>query len=65
MPDVSKYFFFLYGMLKPKYVAMFDNNIIQIKKVEIFVKFLRDFCQKKVVIFVKFLSNFCVIFVKF
>ncbi len=46
-------------MLKPKYVAMFDNNIIQIKKVEIFVKFLRDFSQKKCQIFVKFLCNFC------
>jgi len=44
---------------------MFDNNIIQIKKVEIFVKFLRDFSQKKSQIFVKFLSNFCIIFVKF
>ena len=47
MPDVCKYFFFLYGMLKPKYVSMFDNNIIQIKKVDIFVKFKKKKSQKK------------------
>ncbi len=46
-------------MLKPKYVGMFDNNIIQIKKVEIFVKFLPDFSQKKSEKKVKFLCNFC------